>query len=167
MSTTIAIAAFSFGLVEKEPGKCNIRLAKAVKHILAAQIERGNKTIILAQWEIALWLKSHNIDVTLSIEPLADEHYLGSEEVWEQMKSVARAHNITQVIPVVERLQRIKVQKLIKADGFQLLPRRVGWVGFDRSSTQWWTRGPLQLLYYAVRQKFAGLHGTGKQQSAA
>jgi hypothetical protein len=94
------------------------------------------------------------------VELRPDGSYLDSDIVWGTARRVFEQHGISEVIPVAQPfLQMTKVRQLIKSDGFVVLDRPVGTVGFDRQSTQWWTRGPLRLLWYAILQQFTGRRG--------
>lgn len=160
--STVGMVAFSFALREHEPNPCNIRLAKAVERIVDGE---HTKTVV-AQWEVALQLATDRYPVALTVDP-SGVGYLDSEGVWEAAKEYFLKHGITTVIPVAQPfLQMAKVKQMIRRDGFEVIRRPVGWVGFDNMSTQPWTRGPLRLLAYAVKQKLTGSKGFAGRQNA-
>jgi hypothetical protein len=153
----IGLVVFSFALRHQEPSPCNIRLAKSVERIAATE-----QLTIAAQWEVARALRADGFTVTISVEPPADGSYLGSEEVWEEAKALFDTLGITEVIPVANPFLHLwKVRKLIEDDGFTVINKRVGWIGFDSSpqNIQWWCRGPLRLTLYAIRQKLSSARG--------
>lgn len=159
------LVIFSFALCPDEPAPCNIRLAKAVERIIK---EEKEKIIIVAQWEVALQLVKDGIHVDHTVNLLPDKSYLGSEEVWIDAMNYLNSNkinNISKVIPVAHPyLHMYKVKKLIENSGFITENHKMGYIGFDKNSTQWWTRGPLRLLIYSIFQLF-GLHGHfGKQK---
>ena len=153
------LVAFSFALraIEDEPNPCNRRLAQSVMKIVATENE---EIVVVTQWEISRQLRTRGHDPVCSVEIRSDGHYLDSDTVWRTARTVFDDRGIREVIPVAQPiLQMAKVRRLIKSDGFVVVKRPVGAIGFDRQSTQWWTRGPLRLLLYAVLQQFTGRRG--------
>lgn len=153
------LVAFSFGLraIEQEPNPCNIRLAQSVMNILATE---KDEVVVVSQWEISRQLRAHGCDPIRSVELRSDGSYLDSETVWRTAREVFEEHGVREVIPVAHpTLQMAKVRRLIKSNGFVVMKEPVGTIGFDRQSTQWWTRGPLRLLLYAIVQQVTGRRG--------
>ncbi|OGD32578.1 hypothetical protein A3C91_01760 [Candidatus Azambacteria bacterium RIFCSPHIGHO2_02_FULL_52_12] len=154
----IGLIAYSFALRETEPNPCDVRLAQAVERIVKEEVEKGNEVIVIAQWEVAL---------ALSIEPalVVREHrqkgaYLDSEEVTSQAIPIFEGYRITEVIPVANPfLHLFKCRKLVRSAGLTPLRRRIGWIGFDKDSLQWYTRGPAHLLVYTALQVSVGYRG--------
>lgn len=152
----IGLVAFSFGLSSHEPSRCNTRLSRAVRRIV--NNEKG-EVIVVVQWEIALSLAS------LSITNVVERHrrkdiYLDSDEVMAQAAKVFREHGITRVIPVANQFLHLrKCRDLVIKAGFVPEMREFMKIGFYKESLQWWTRGPLRLLFYAVLQKLTGRRG--------
>lgn len=162
------MVCFSFALraEDEEPNPCNIRLAKVAERIVDEL--GGEEVVVVAQWEIARQLRADGYVVAKSVELPADGSYLGSEDVWEDAKDVFKYYDIEKSIcPVANPfLHLTKVKKMIVADGWWIIDRKIGRIGFDKLSTQWWTRGPLRLLLYAVLQKLTGLRGHHGHQKA-
>lgn len=159
MAEKIGLVAFSFALrdVDREPNPCNIRLAKAVERIIQSEYR---EVVAITQWEITRQLKRDGCMVAHSVELRKDGKYLDSEGVWEEAKEIFRRMGITEVIPVAQPfLQMIKIKAMIQADGFEVIDREIGRIGFDKESNQPWTRGPIQLFVYALRQKLTGSRG--------
>lgn len=156
------LVVFSFALCKKEPSKCNIRLAKTVERIIA---EENYPLIIVSQWEVARQLTTDGVCVDHIVELRPDKSFLGSEQVWQEAMELFRNKQITEVIPVAHTfLHMVKIKYLIRTSGFKVINRKIDWIGFDKNSTQWWTRGPISLLLYSIFQIF-GLHGHfGKQK---
>lgn len=150
------LVAFSFALRKNEPNPCNVRLAQATEVIVKKE---GNDVIVVAQWEIARALKSVSSPYVIEKHRTEGE-YLGSEEIWLQAVEVFKKHGVTEVIVVANPfLHLTKCRMLVKKSGFIPLKRKVGWIGFDRASLQWYARGPLRALLYAILQQFTGWHG--------
>ena len=156
---SLGLVAFSFAAraEPEEPNPCNVRLAHAVDRIVSAQKET---VVLVAQWEIARALRrSRPFHV---VGPRPDGRYLDSADVWNDASPLLRKAGVTRVIPVAHPvLHRAKVSRLIRRDGFEVLPEPIGHIGFDRSprNTQWWTRGPIRLCVYAVLQALTGRGG--------
>ena len=86
--------------------------------------------------------------------------YLDSEEVMAQASLVFTARDVLKVIPVANPfLHLAKCRQLVAKAGFTPVRRKIGWIGFCPESIQWWTRGPIRLLAYAVIQKLFGRRG--------
>lgn len=153
----LAIVAFSFGLREKahEPNPCNRRLAHAVERITRLAENESRNIIVVSQWEVAKQLEANGVHVDKVISTSPHGGYLGSDEVWAQAFVFLRGRHIARVIPVAQPFfHTYKVCKLIRKSGLPLERKRIGWVGFDSSpaNTQWWTKGPVRLLTYALMQ---------------
>jgi len=150
------LVAFSFALGENEPNPCNVRLARAVRHIVGTESE---ELVRVAQWEVARAL------LPLPMARVVRGHrsnraYLDSEEVMSQAAEVFRELGITEVIPVANPfLHLTKCRALVRKEGFIPLKRKIGWIGFYWKSIQWWTRDPFRFLLYAVLQKLTGWRG--------
>jgi hypothetical protein len=120
---------------------------------------------IVAQWEIAQILHRAYEDC-LSVKPPSDGTYLDTEAVWGAAKVAFEPFGITEVIPVAQPFLHLrKIKKLMERDGYTVVDRHVGHIGFDRKSSQWWTRGYLQLIIYAILQTLTGLKGHRGKQS--
>lgn len=156
---TLGVVAFSFAsrAEPEEPNPCNVRLARAVDHIVGAQEET---VVLVAQWEIARALR-HSRPFHV-VARLSDGRYLDTADVWNDASPLLRCAGVTRVIPVAHPvLHRVKVSRLIRRDGFEVLRVPIGRIGFDRSArnTQWWTRGPIRLGAYAALQALTGRGG--------
>jgi len=149
-----AIVAFSFGLRRRqaEPNPCNVRLARAVER--AIELNAAG-TLLIAQWEIAKQLIADGVHVDLVVKASSSLDYLDTNEVWRQAQAVLRKHQVQTVIPIAQPfLHMYKVRKLIERSGLTVARWPIGWIGFDSSkdNLQWWTRGPLRLLLYSIKQ---------------
>jgi hypothetical protein len=153
------LVAFSFALraIEDEPNPCNRRLAQSVMGIVATE---KDDILVVSQWEVSRQLRANGHEPECSVELRPDGSYLDSDIVWDTARKVFERHGISEVIPIAQPiLQMTKVKRLIKSDGFVVIERPIGAIGFDAQSTQWWTRGLLRLLLYAVLQQFTGRRG--------
>lgn len=141
------LVAFSFGLCKQEPNPCNVRIAQEVERIVR---EEGEPVAVVAQWEVARALKTRP-ECTVILH--AKGEYLDSEEVMRQAAEFFQRRGIQTVIPVAQPfLQLWKCQGLVERAGFSIARRTVQRIGFCTASEQWWTRGPIRLLLYAVLQ---------------
>ncbi|MBU3964387.1 hypothetical protein KJ562_01485 [Patescibacteria group bacterium] len=155
----IGVVAFSFGLTKCEPNPCNIALAKAVQRIVREEKQRGISVVVVAQWEITTALPSKMIDYIV-VNHRQRCIYLDSEEVMAQAAEVFSREGVSHVIPVANPFLHLhKCRQLVKQSGFTPIARNIGRIGFCQKSTQWWTRGPIRLILYAVLQKFFGWRG--------
>jgi hypothetical protein len=162
------LVVFSFALRADalEPNPCNVRLAKAVERIVA---EEDDDVVIVAQWEVARQLRRDNLHPAHAVELRLNGDYLGSEQVWEEAKTLFKELGISEIIPVGNPfLHMYKLQRMLAADGYTVIKRPIGWIGFDPSpeNTQWWCKGPVRLVIYAVLQKLFAQHGYGGKQQA-
>lgn len=160
------LVAFAFALrrEDQEPNPCNVRIAEAVERIVASESE---PVVVVAQWEPARKLRQDGCEPAHVVELRADGSYLDSQGVWDEAKRVFEAQGITEVIPVAQPfLQSHAIQQMIKADGYKVVKRPVGWIGFDDNpaNTQPWTRSPWALLKYAVKVKLGGARGHNGRQ---
>ena len=154
--TAKGLVAFSFGQRSREPSPCNRRLAEAVMQIVYK--ERG-PVVVVSQWEVSLALKP-TIPVLTVKRHRQSGHYLDCVEVMAQAAPIFRERGITEVIPVGNPFLHLKrCEEVIREAGFTPVKRKIGWIDFDRKSSQWWTRGPLELFVYAVLQKLTGRKG--------
>jgi hypothetical protein len=161
------IVVFSFALrqEDQEPNPCNIRLARVVEHISS---NANDGVAIVSQWEVSRQLRTDGYELCHSVELRDDGTYLDSEAVWNDAKAVFTKLGITEVIPVAQPfLQLRKVKQMIAADSFTVVDMSIGHIGFDKLSTQPWTRSRMRLLIYAIKQVLTGARGhNGKQTSA-
>lgn len=155
----VGIVAFSFALRDEEPNPCNIRLAEEVRR--AAKRFLDPDPVIVCQWEVGIALVEDGFPPVTIVGPL-EEGYLDSEKVWEGAKKEFEQQGVRKVVPIAQPfLQMTKVKMMINRDGYEVIPWKVRWIGFDNDprNTQWWTKGPLQLCLYAVRQAIFGSRG--------
>jgi hypothetical protein len=155
-----AVVVYSFGKrdAELEPNPCNRALGRAALKAIEAVDPRP---LVITQWEIAPELRQGGIEPDLVIEDPGDT-YLGSEEVWQAARAFLVRQHVRNVTPIAHPFLHLhKVTSMMLGDGFAVEPYAVGKIGFDasRSNHQWWTRGPLRLLVYAVAQRAVGLRG--------
>lgn len=156
---SLGVVTFSFGLrrPDEEPNPCNVRLARAAQRLID---RAAGPVVLVSQWEVARALPAGASAHVVGRPP--DGGYLDSERVWAQASPVLREAGVHRVVAVAQPLlHRSKAHRLIREDGFEPVRERLGWIGFDssRRNTQWWTRGPLRLLLYALLQSSTGRAG--------
>jgi len=126
-----------------------VRLANEVQRLIK---EAVGPVLVVVQWEINLALPLGTVGYSV-IEHRTPDEYLDSEEVMAQATEVFRKNGITEVIVVAQPfLQLTKCRKLARNTGFTVIKKKIRRIGFYKDSSQWWTRGPIRLLTYAVLQ---------------
>jgi len=168
MAENIGIIAFSFALTQNEvdkklPNQCNKTLARITRIFARNIMVTRNLPIIVLQWEIGL---DHDMFAKTCVLPdlVVEKHrefgkYLDSEEVIAQAIPLFKHEGVTKVISVAQWLENFRCRALLKKAGFQVLPVKIGKIGFCKESLQWWTRGPIRLVIYTIKQILFGHHG--------
>ncbi len=163
----IGLVAFSFGLrtSDTEPNPCNQRLGLAVQSILTAE---PTEVIIVSQWEVAKQLEAIGIKTNHVVNLRDDGEYLDTRDVWNEAKVLFDKLGIREVVPVANPyLQLFYAKKMVKDDGFQVLSKPIGRIGFDNSpqNTQAWTRNRLAFTKQVIKIVFfGGNHGHYSRQ---
>jgi hypothetical protein len=146
------LIAYSFSMRnggKGDQGPCNARLAEVVKEIVQ---EEKELVIVVVQGEIA---QSMTIPIAKAtrMESMEPGKYLGSEGATMVAAEVFRSKGITEVIVVAQPfLHLIKCKSLVREAGFTVIDKKIGWIGFDPHSDQWYCKSPVHLLIYAVHQ---------------
>jgi hypothetical protein len=151
----IGLVAYSFALGKTEPNPKNILLAEEVERTVKEETALGNEVAVVSQWEIAEALKIKPFHVVRQ-----KEDYLDSDMVTAEASEVFHQQGVTQVIVVANPflhlwLCRSRVQKA----GFEVIKKKIKKIGFYKDSLQWWTRGPIRLIFYLIRMKLTGKRG--------
>ena len=148
-----AILGLSFGMKKSGHTKSNKALAKVAERVF---YKKG--LLVILQKELAecvdfppsLVIKEHRIK----------GQHLDSDEVIAQAAEFMKLHKIDTVWLVAQPfLHRPQCRTLLKNYGFRVRIPKTGRIPFDEDSLQWWTRGPLRTLTYAILQKFTGRKG--------
>lgn len=152
----VGIIAFSWGFGGRvDP--CNERLARAAQRAVWLLSEHGYVSIVVAQIEVSQYLSDVEHVVRQSINTGA---YLGTEEVAYQAADVFVRRGVQRVIVIANPFLHLrKCMRLMRAMDFEVIPFTVGRIGFNSYDRQWFPRGPLRTIAYAIAQKFFGLHG--------
>lgn len=168
MAEKIGIIAFSFALTQDEvnkrfPNQCNKTLARITRILTRNILTTRNVPVVVLQWEIGL---DYDMFARTGVLPdlIVEKHrelgkYLDSEEIIAQAIPLFKHEGVTKVISVAQWLQNFKCRALLKKAGFQVLPVKIGKIGFCKDSLQWWTRGPIRLVIYTVLQVLFGRRG--------
>lgn len=160
----IGVIALSFALrVGREPNPCNVKLARETERVMDLLVTKGHQVIVVPQWEIALRLMSLSSVAAYSV---VQEHrikgsYLDSDEVILQAKEMfEHCGGVDEVVIVANPFIHLQGARS-KAKGFGLKVRKVSirWIGFDKKSDQWQTRGPLRAFVYTVGRVLFGRFG--------
>lgn len=156
----IGVIALSFALrVGQEPNPCNVKLARETERVVDLLRTEGHDVIAISQWEIALalnWFPMHVIN-----KHRDGVSYLDSNEVILQAKEVfERWGGVDEVVILANPFIHLQGARS-KAKVFGLKVRKVAihWIGFDKKSDQWQTRGPVRAFVYTVGRVFFGRFG--------
>lgn len=150
---------YSFALRDDEPGPCNINTAFEANRIYN---QEAGEICVVSQWEVARALDRF---CPVPIARVVREHrvkgaYLDSGEVTEQAAEVFRAVGVKEIIIVANPFMHLQYCRyLVCRKGFRVLKRRIRWIGFDRQSIQWETRGPIRALAYTAIGFLTGRRG--------
>ncbi|MFH1657053.1 MAG: hypothetical protein ABH919_01160 [bacterium] len=167
MAEKIGIIAFSFALTQDEmerrfPNQCNKKLGMKTRHYYRKLENEGHLPVLIVQWEIALDYRfaAMNINPDMIVRKHREcGKYLDSDEIIAQAVPFLKQQEVTKVISVAQWLQNFKCRQILKKAGFEILPVKIGPIGFCKDSLQWWTRGPIRLVIYTIKQIFFGHHG--------
>lgn len=167
MAEKIGIIGFSFALTQDEmrrrlPNQCNKKLAMETRRFYLKLKDGNQLPTLIVQWEIALdeRFAAMNINPDMIVRKHREcGKYLDSDEIIAQAIPLLKQQGITKVISVAQWLQNFKCRTLLRKAGFQVLPAKIGKIGFCKDSLQWWTRGPIQLVIYTIKQVIFGHRG--------
>ena len=143
------IVAFSFASQGSKQSPCNERLADVV-----IKIQKETRAKVMAQWEVARIVEKQGLELAHVVEPLVDGSYLSTSAVWLEVRAYLVFYQINEVIIVANPfIHGYAIERMIKKDGFKVnnsFDQEIGQIGFDQNSVQWWTRGPLRFIFYAM-----------------
>lgn len=155
----IGVIGLSFALRtrKEEPNPCNMKLAREFERIVALEKAEGHNVFGVLQWEIALAPIARKIRM-YNVKFVVERHrdgvsYLDTDEVLLQSKNVFNGlGGVDEVVIVANPWVHLRGarSRARRAYGFKVRIRRIRWIGFDKSSSQWWTRGPVQAFIYTV-----------------
>lgn len=159
------VVGFSFAKSACEPNPCNQALAAGVE---CAMINHLDNATVIVQWEINKQLQQDGYKSDLVVLPEdARSEYLDTQDVWNKAKILLNKEGIKDVIIVAQPFLHLDVIKaMIRKDGFVIKEyKNPHYVGFynNKENLQWWTKGPLRFLMYAVFVKLTGKNGFGEK----
>lgn len=162
----IGVIGLSFALrEEKEPNPCNMKLAREFERIVALEKAEGHNVFGVIQWEIALAPIARKIRI-YNVKFVVERHrdgvsYLDTDEVLLQSKNIFKGlGGVDEVVVIANPWVHLQGARFrAKAYGFKVRKRRIRWIGFDKLSTQWWTRGPVQAFVYTVGRAIGQVFG--------
>lgn len=167
MIIVVGIIAFSFAKRSEpeEPNPCNKQLAYEVECLK----DSNPDSIIIAQWEIAKQLESDGYKPDLVVNPSdSTTNYLTSQDVWNNAKQLLKSRDVSSVFIVAQPFLHLYVIKtMIQKDDYLIKDRKIlHHIGFDNSNgnRQWWTKGPIRFLVYAIIVKLTGKNGIGERR---
>ena len=157
----IGVIGLSFVLrAMHELSPCNIDLARETERVVALLRAEGNDVIVVSQWEIAsvlswvpMWfvVREHRVKGS----------YLDSDEVILQAQATfERCGGVDEVVIVANPFIHLQGARW-KTRSFGLKVRKLAirWIGFDKASDQWQTRGPVRAFVYTVGRVLFGRFG--------
>ena len=160
------VVGFSFAKSACEPNPCNQALAAGVEY---AMVNHPDDVTVIVQWEINLQLQQdgYRPDLVVSSED-ARAGYLDTRDVWNKAKVLLDKEGIKEVMIVAQPFLHLDVIKaMIRKDGYLVKdyknPHHVGFYN-NKENLQWWTKGPLRFLMYAVIVKLTGKNGFGEKR---
>ena len=153
----IGIIGLSFGLVEEEPSSNNRKLAGEFDLTRFTLQQLGEQVLTIAQWEISLALPNPP-DHTVWPYP---DRYLSTADVIVEAGDFLNHAGVKEVILVTRSgLHRRYSHELARQAGLEVIDaKNPGRLPYDSKSLQWWTRGPVRQLAYAMQQKLTGHPG--------
>lgn len=153
----IGIIALSWGLGGKED-PCNHRLAREVDRFVQEELECGRRVVVIAQAEVARHMLTKP-DLVISAHRRKGE-YLGSEEVVAQATEFLQTWWVDEIVVVANPfLHLAKCRKLVRVEGFTIIDRKIGRIGFYCHDRQFLPRSPIHTVLYGLGQFLFGLHG--------
>lgn len=157
----IGVIGLSFALrAGREPNPCNVKLARETERVVALLKAEGHQVVVVSQWEIALSLPWVPAWCVVSGHRTKGS-YLDSDEVIFQAKTFFdKCGGVDEVVIVANPFIHLQGARS-KAKGFGLKVRKVAirWIGFDKESDQWQTRGPVRAFVYTVGRVLFGRFG--------
>src|SRR3989344_5860315 len=158
----IGVICLSFALRKgQEPNPCNMKLARETERVVALLRAEGHDVMTVSQWEIDLVL-GHPVDkLHIVRNHRVRGSYLDSDEViLQSMEAFDLAGGIDEVVIVANPFIHLQGARS-KAKRFGLKVRKVfiRWIGFDKKSDQWQTRGPVRAFVYTVGRVLFGRFG--------
>lgn len=157
----IGVIALSFALREgREPNPCNVKLALETERVVALLRTEGHHVVVISQWEIASNL-SWIPEQCIVREHRVKGSYLDSDEMLFWAKAFyEKCGGVDEVVIVANPFIHLQGVRS-KAKGFGLKVRKVSirWIGFDKDSDQWWTKGPVRAFVYTVGRVLFGRFG--------
>jgi hypothetical protein len=151
---TRGLVVFAFGLRndEQEPGSCNRRLARISEHIA---INYAGEVLTVAEWPVARQLKADHFEPAICVKRPKDGSYLSSTHVWQTAADYLAEQGVQEVILVANPYLQLRgVRHLTRGSGLTIVPQKIGYVGFDKQSHQWWSRSRLRYTYYVTRRAY-------------
>jgi hypothetical protein len=159
----IGVIGLSFALrAGQEPNPCNTNLALETERVVDLLRAEGHEVMASSQWEIALSLNADHANVVCVVTKHRDGvSYLDSDEVILQSKEAFDFRGgVDEVVIVANPFIHLQGARS-KAKSFGLKVRKVAirWIGFDKKSDQWQTRGPVRAFVYTVGRVLFGRFG--------
>jgi hypothetical protein len=149
--------SFSYRGKDEEPNPLNMVLGSNVERILGTVQE---PVLVVAQWEIALWLDMIGVKADLVVNPHENGAYLSTDDILEATIDFAALNGlkIDAIIPVARPgLHLFGLKWLIRKKGYKIKALKLNGIMVpDRVSEQWWTMGSVRLFCYTALRVLAG-----------
>ncbi len=168
----VGVIVLSFALrAGREPNPCNVRLSRATERVVRWMNQYGIQAVVIPQWET-------EIDLHIPVAHVVCKHrnpgsYLDSDEVILQAKEWAEVNepDVKEWVIVanlwihyqgavaIARRYGLKIMRI----PILTFVRLIGWIGFDKKSDQWQTKGPIRAFVYTVGRVFFSRFGQSGQ----
>lgn len=180
MTVCVAVLSFAKYREDKEPNPINRKLAKIAEGIINQIVAKGERVLVVAQWETARQLEEdhyvvHQIVTTdAGAMRAGGKRYLDTEDVVNVAASLSIQHDTMRVVVVANPFIHLKYTRDLfrKRDFVVLTDYEIPAVGFldTDENLQWWCKGPIRMLTYLGIQAFGklfhlNLHGIGEKQA--
>ena len=156
----LGVIGLSFALrVGQEPNPCNVKLANEFERVICLLRSQGHDVASVAQWEIAISLTWFPLKVVNGHRDGIS--YLDSDEVILQAKEVFEFWGgVDEVVIVANPFIHLQgARSKAKSFGLKVRKLAIRWIGFDKKSDQWQTRGPVRAFVYTVGRVLFGRFG--------
>lgn len=153
----IGVIALSFALEpEKEPNPCNKAMAREYERVIKLLREQGHKVFGVCQWEVNLAVKDKTGLVKVVAKHRDGNSYLDSDEVIMQANEAFKANGRVDEVVIIGNpwIHLQGAQSRAKTYGLKVRRIWIHWIGFDKNSIQWQTRGPIRAFLYTVIRVF-------------
>ena len=140
-----AIVAYSFGGSVDRPGPSNIAFGNIINR-LVDETQSQKYTVVVQDF----------IQFCVNEKPdlvVGDGEYISTQRITSEFEIFLEEEGISNVLLIAHPfLHFVQCKRLLEKRGFAVQRVKTGWIPFDPDCENWWVRGPLHLLLYALLQ---------------